>query len=58
MCHIRLKEYLYKTMQYVHSHSINILGNDSKKKKIVSSEETVWLPLKTPRKRVWKCRIK
>ena len=37
MCHIRLKKYLYKTMQYVHAHSINILGND--KKKIVSSEE-------------------
>ena len=31
MCHIRLKKYLYKTMQYVHSHSINILGNDKKK---------------------------
>ena len=38
MCHIRLKKYLYKTMQYVHAHSINILGND-KKKKIVNSEE-------------------
>ena len=37
MCHIRLKKYLYKTMQYVHAHSINIPGND--KKKIVSSEE-------------------
>lgn len=31
MCHIRLKKYLYKTMQYVHAHSINILGNDKKK---------------------------
>lgn len=49
MCHIRLKKYLYKTMQYVHSHSINILGNDKKKRSWVRKRENVWLPLKTPR---------
>ena len=48
MCHIRLKKYLYKTMQYVHSHSINILGNDKKKRSWVRKRENVWLPLKTP----------
>lgn len=49
MCHIRLKKYLYKTMQYVHAHSINILGNDKKKRSWVRKRENVWLPLKTPR---------